>query len=173
MASCPGAGRTFCNTDAAAYAFFFITDNFIIFHFQDIDREFIAAFDTGTAGHTAGRIVLRKSHADDAEIMHTGFDTGICAACKSNFKMQIIGKDCVFDPSGEGGSIIISKRTDAVSDASTDIACAGCGVSGSGSGLVDLEIFNNRLKFLIYFIDIFQSNAFNLKTLACSPSRQM
>ena len=80
------------DTDPAAYTFFCVPDNLIIFHVESVYRKLITAFDTGAAAYTAAGIVLRFGHADNAEIMHPGFDTVVGAAGEGNLKMQVIGE---------------------------------------------------------------------------------
>ena len=167
-ASCPGPGRAFGDADTAAHTFFCVPDNLIIFHMEGVYRKLVAAFDTGAAAYTAAGIVLRFGHADNAEIMHPGLDTVVGAAGKSDLKMQVIGENGFFDPFCKGRCIIVSERTDPVADAGADISGSGRGVAGAGNFLIDLQIFNNGLKFFINLCHVPDRDPFNLESLAGS-----
>ena len=132
---------------------------------ESVYRKLITAFDTGAAAYTAAGIVLRFGHADNAEIMHPGFDTVVGAAGEGNLKMQVIGENSLFNPFCKGRRIVVSERTDPVAHTGADISGSGRGVAGAGNLLIDLQIFNNRLKFFIDLCHVPNRDPFNLESL--------
>ena len=124
LTSCPCSGRTFRYADSTSHTLFLIAHNPVILHFQCIYRELIAAFYTGSAGYATVRIILRFCHSDDSKVMHSRLDTIICTACKSNFKMKIIRENSFLNPLCKSRCIIVSKRTDTISDTRADISCS-------------------------------------------------
>ena len=108
---------------------------------ESVYRKLVAAFDTGAAAYAPAGIVLGFGHADNAEIMHPGFDTVVGAAGESNFKMQVVGENSLFNPFGKGCCVVVPERTDPISDTGADISGSGRGIASAGNLLIDLQIF--------------------------------
>ena len=163
-------GRTFGHTDAASDTFFLVSYDLIVLHPQRIDRQTLTALNARLTVHTAAGIVLRQRHADDAKVVHPDLCTVVRAPCTGDLKVQIVGKYFFFDPFCQFCGVVVGKRTDIISDTGDDISRARRGITRVGVGLVNLKLLDNRLKFLIDRIHIFQMNPLDLKPL---PGRQM
>lgn len=90
---------------------------------------FLADFDAGAAADAALRIKLWFGHADDAKIVHAYLGAVVWAAGEGDLKMQVVGKNRLFNTAREGGGVIASKRTDLIADAGGDVACAAGGIA--------------------------------------------
>ena len=132
---------------------------------ESVYGKLVAAFDTGAAAYTAAGIVLGFRHSDNAEIMHPGLDTVIGAAGESNLKVEVIGENSLFNPFCKGRRIVVSERTDPVADTGADISGSGRSIAGAGNFLINLQIFNNRLKFFIDLCHVPDRDPFDLESL--------
>ena len=63
--------------------------------------------------------------ADDAEVVHADFAAVIGAARESDFDVEVIGENGLFDAFSQGRRIVVGKGTDAIADASHDVSRTG------------------------------------------------
>ena len=125
-------------------------------HLPSFDGKLFTLLDAGTAADAARRVELGFGHADDAEVVHADFAAVIGAARESDFDVEVIGENGLFDAFSQGRRIVVGKGTDAIADASHDVSRTGRVVAAAFFRLVDAQRFDDGLQGLIDFVRTFQ-----------------
>ena len=167
LASGPCAGRAIYGTDTTSDTLIGIANDLSVHHGESSYRTTAAVLHALFAAYATGRIILGLGLTDNTEVIQACMRTVIGTTGAGNLYVVIIGEDHLIDFRCQFLGVIATEGTEFLTGACNDISGTGGRITLTGflGFLCNTGIIDDGLQSLIYFLDILQRDAGNLKAL--------